>query len=240
MEQNHRTSSRVSNRPRPIVLSASLFLLPIFFLMGFGSAWLIWGKNAEIQQQVAAAQETGSDTIQRINVSLDDDPSFGPDNAPITIVEFSDYQCPFCERWHQETFKALLDAYPDQIRFVYRDFPLYNLHPEAEPAAIAANCANEQGNFWDYHELLFSGAQDLGKNAYLAYADELGLDTTAFAECINSQRYLDEVTSDYEYALSLGINSTPTFYVNGILLVGAQPLDIFKQLIDLELAGEIP
>lgn len=240
MEQQTPSVHRGANRPRPIVLSASLFLIPVFFFLGFGSGWLIWGRDAGRQAAVAAAEPSAQDPIQRVDVSVDDDRAIGPADAPITIVEFSDYQCPYCQRWHAETFHALMDAYPGQIRFIYRDFPLYSLHPQAEPAAIAANCANEQGKFWEYHELLFSGKVDLGKPAYLAYADELGLDKTDFESCVDSQKYITEVTADYQFAGNLGVNSTPTFFVNGIALVGAQPLSVFKQVIDMELTGQIP
>lgn len=215
MEQPTPSVHRGANRPRPIVLSASLFLLPVFFFLGFASGWLIWGRDAGRQAAIAAAEPNTQEPIQRVAVSIDDDPALGPTDAPITIVEFSDYQCPYCQRWHAETFHALLDAYPGQIRFVYRDFPLYNLHPEAEPAAIAANCAQEQDKFWEFHELLFSDKFDLSKAAYISYAEELGLDKTAFEACLSSDKYLAEVTADYQYAGSLGVNSTPTFFVNG-------------------------
>lgn len=240
MEQPTPPVHRVSNRPRPIILSASLFLLPIFFLLGFGSGWLIWGRDIGRQAAVVASEPNQQEQIQRVNVSLDDDPAFGPVDAAITIVEFSDYQCPFCQRWHQETFHALLDAYPGQIRFVYRDYPLYSIHPEAEPAAIAANCAYEQDKFWEFHELLFGGKLDLGRVAYISYAQELGMNATAFETCLNSGKYIAEVTADYQYGTQLGVNSTPTFFLNGIALVGAQPLSVFQSVIDMELAGQIP
>jgi len=240
MEQQTPPTKKSANRPRPIILSASLFLLPVFFLLGFASGWLIWGRDAGRQAAVAAAEPSAQEPIQRVNVSLDDDPAVGPADAPITIVEFSDYQCPYCQRWHEETFQALMDAYPGQIHFVYRDFPLYSLHPQAEPAAVAANCANEQGKFWNYHDLLFSKKFDLGKEAYLAYAEELGLDKNAFETCLSSDKYVAEVSADYTSAGELGVNSTPTFFVNGIALVGAQPLSVFQQVIDMELAGQIP
>jgi protein-disulfide isomerase len=133
-----------------------------------------------------------------------------------------------------------LDTYGDQVRFVYRDFPLDSIHANARPAAEAANCANEQGVFWDYHDKLFSMELGLSPDAYQEYASQLDLDEEAFQECIESGRYQQEVQSDFEFAANLGVRSTPTFFINGIAVVGAQPFEIFQQVIERELAGEIP
>lgn len=167
----------------------------------------------------------------RLDVSVDDDPALGPDDAPITIIEFSDFACQFCRRFHQETFQLLMDAYPGQIRFVYRDFPVVG----GFEAAQAAECADEQGFFWEYHDLLFTGTQGLSRSAYEQYAEDLGMDTDVFTTCLDEERYKSEVTNDANYASSLGISGTPTFFINGIPLVGAQPLGNFKQVIDGEL-----
>jgi protein-disulfide isomerase len=131
-----------------------------------------------------------------------------------------------------------MQAYPNQIRFVYRDYPLISNHPEALPAAEAAGCANEQGKFWEYHEKLFAG--DLSSDAYQKYAQELGLDMNQFSECVQSERYKDEIMADLEWASNFGVSSTPTFFLNGIALVGGYPLEQFTQIIDWELAGELP
>jgi protein-disulfide isomerase len=192
---------------------------------------------AEAEAPSAADPNT---PVQRYDIPLDDDPQLGADNAPITIVEFSDYECPYCQKFHRETFDRLLESYPDQIRFVYRDFPLASIHPNATPASEAANCANEQGAFWDYHYLLFDGPRGLNTDAYLGYAQDLSLDMAAFGECLDSRRYQDEVQEDFDFAARLGVRSTPTFFINGLPLVGAQPFEVFQQVIDKELAGEIP
>ena len=178
--------------------------------------------------------------VVRYDVPVDDDPALGSEDAPITIIEFSDYECPYCRQWHTEVYSQLLDTYGDQIRFVYRDFPLESIHANAIPAAQAANCAFEQDNFWDYHDKLFSMELGLSPDAYLEYASQLGLDEEQFQECIDSGRYQEEVQSDFEFAANLGVRSTPTFFINGIAVVGAQPFEIFEQVIERELAGEIP
>jgi protein-disulfide isomerase len=221
-------------------------LVPVAFAMGLLIGYMIWGRSSatlaandpagNLSANQAAAQT--SQPVTRYKVDDGGNLAVGPNTAPITIVEFSDYQCPYCIKWDTEVYKRLLQAYPDKIRFVYRDFPLYSIHPEAEPAAEAANCAGEQGRYYDYHDKLFSEEVELGSAAYTQYASELGLDMAKFKDCLSSHRYKAEVTSDYEYASNLGVRSTPTFFINGIALIGAQPYENFKQVIDKELSGQ--
>jgi protein-disulfide isomerase len=241
-------------------LSTILFSV-LFFALGLGLGYLIWGSSIRFGLPVSANQQPGNqeagaavvanpqptqelqipEELPRLDVTIDeDDPIWGSKDAPITIVEFSDYECPFCEKWYQETLSPLMQEYPDQIRFVYKDFPLAGIHSEAVNAAVAANCAGEQDAYWAYHNALFDRKYGLGTDAYAQYASDLGLDEKAFAECMVEQRYKDEVMADYEYASGLGVQSTPTFFLNGIPIVGAQPYDFFKQVVDLELAGKLP
>ncbi len=216
-----------------------MVILPVVFALGLGTGYLLWGRNIAPAEATTAEVQI-PDNVRRYDVPTEGDPSIGPDDAEITIVEFSDYQCPFCKRWHDDVFTRLLQDYPDQVRIVYRDLPITSIHPEAYPAAQAAHCAGEQGAYWQYHSALFSQKYGLGQAAYEKYAVELGLDTSAFAQCQSEDRYSSQITSDVDFASGLGISSTPTFFINGIALVGAQPYDVFKQVIDLELAGEIP
>lgn len=229
------------------------FLLPALFTalifgIGLGSGWLIWGRAvseiANTTQENAApgngAQIQIPEKLTRYDVPIDDDPMLGPEDAPITLVAFSDYQCPYCKKWHDQVFKQLMKDYEGKLRFVYRDFPLSQIHPQAAPAAQAANCANEQGAYWEYHDALFSYAYELNEQGFEQYARELNLDTAAFLACIQSGRYATEVDLDMQFASGFGITSTPTFFLNGIAIVGAQPYDVFKQIIDLELAGKLP
>jgi len=221
---------------RPFVYS---LLIPMIFALGIGSGYLIWGRTPPATA-TPAALATATVQVRRYDVPVDDDPFIGPEDAPITIIEFSDYQCPYCKKWHDEVLDRMLANYPGQIRFVYRDFPLISIHPGAAPAAEAADCAGEQGSYWPFYQALFSMKYDLTTEAYQQYAAELGLDMQAFAECLADRRYEPEVMGDYNYAVNLGVSSTPTFFINGIPIVGAQPYEVFKQLIDKELAGEIP
>jgi len=231
-------------------------VMPMIFIIGLGLGFLARGwvqpvsetsaVSAASSNPASAAAQTNpqapveTQQVVRYEVPVDDDPILGSQDAPITIVEFSDYECPYCRQWHSEVYTQLLDAYGDQIRFVYRDFPLESIHASARPAAEAANCALEQGEFWDYHDKLFSMELGLSSEAYQEYATQLELDTDEFQECIDSGRYQEEVQSDFEFAANLGVRSTPTFFVNGIAVVGAQPFEVFQQVIERELAGEIP
>jgi protein-disulfide isomerase len=220
-------------------------LVPLAFAVGLGAGYLLWGRPAGAEAQASAGQNQAAaqDTprqITRYDVPVDDDPVFGPADAPITIIEFSDYECPYCRSWQAEVLPRLIETYPDQVRLVYRDFPLTSIHPNAAPAAAAANCAQEQDAYWDFHDKLFSMELGLSDKAYQQYASDLGLDAEAFSDCLESGRYADEVQADLEYAAQLGVRSTPTFFINGIALVGAQPFELFQEVIDKELAGEIP
>lgn len=229
-------------------------LLPVSFVLGLGLGYLVWGRapgllqndtrSAAEESALTAASQSGNQNTQsqvvRYDVPVDDDPALGPANAPITIIEFSDYECPYCRRWHDEVFGRLVETYPEQVRLVYRDFPLSSIHANAFPAAEAANCANEQGAFWEFHDRLFSMELGLGTDAYRQYASQLGLDTQAFIKCLESGRYREEIQADYDFAADLGVRSTPTFFINGIAIVGAQPFEVFQQVIEKELAGEIP
>lgn len=211
------TRTRVKRRTSPL----TAIFIPVAFFVGLGAGYLIWGTT------------TVSSTPDPVSK---DDPAQGPKNAPVTIVEFSDYQCPYCKLWHDEVLSRILADYPSEVRFIYRDYPLTG-HAEALPAAEAANCAGEQDAYWEFHSAIFSNQYGYGRSAYEQYASDLGLDLNAFTECIDSGRFKDEVMADFRDGLSLGVNSTPTFFINGTQVVGAQPYEVFKQYIDSELAS---
>jgi protein-disulfide isomerase len=131
-------------------------------------------------------------------------------------------------------------AYPGQIRLVYRNLPLTSIHPQAMSAAIASMCAEDQGAYWPYHDKLFEHQDQLGAKLYTQIAEELDLDVSSFETCLDSGKFDDFIQQDMDFSLNLGVRSTPTFFINGLAVVGAQPLNVFTQIIDQELAGEIP
>ena len=225
----------------------------VLVLLAFASGILIgyfaWGRTSIPQMAgaqpapvgAAATPVDATPTPQYIRYTIPTDgfPSIGPANAPVTIVEFGDFQCPFCRQWQQDTYQPLMAAYPDKIRLVYRDFPLTSIHPNAFPAAEAAQCANEQNAFWPYQDKLFS-SENLSDDTYKQYAQELNLDMTKFNTCITNHTYDKYIQDNSDFATKTGVDSTPTFFINGLALIGAQPIDAFKQIIDKELAHEIP
>lgn len=179
----------------------------------------------------AQAQPTAL-PVRLENVSIDDDPMLGPEDAPVTIVEFSDFRCPYCKRWHDETMPEILETYGDQVRIIYRDFPVVG----GEAAAEASECADEQNAYWDYHYGLFKDPQAYTDvDAFVALAGDLNLDTDAFRACLEENRYQDEITGDYNDARAYGVSGTPTFFINGVRVVGAQPFANFQAIIDEEL-----
>jgi protein-disulfide isomerase len=227
-------------------------LTVLAFAAGILIGYVTWGMEPATSTAALSAQATsqpGGDVVEapvtqqaqykRYDIPTENSYAIGPTDAPITIVEFSDYECPFCRRWHAEVYKPLLAAYPGKIRLVYRNLPLTSIHPDAQGAAEAALCAGEQDVYWKYHDKLFS-SESLGNSVYLQYAQELGLNMATFEACLNNHKYQKEIQTDSDFAINLGIRSTPTFFINGLAIVGAQPLDVFKQVIDKELAGEIP
>jgi len=170
----------------------------------------------------------------RVIVASEGFPSKGPENAPVTIVEFSDFQCPYC-RVILPTLEQVEETYGDQVRFVFRQFPLINIHPLAVVAAQASLCANEQGNFWEMHDAMFENQQALGADQLKVTARGLGLDGADFDECMDTARYAGAVTSDLEAGQALGVRGTPMVFINGRALSGAKPFDEIAEIIEDEL-----
>jgi protein-disulfide isomerase len=173
----------------------------------------------------------------RYEVSGDRGFARGPKDAPVTIVEFSDFQCPFCKTANA-TVKQVLDKYPGKVRLVFRDYPLVSIHPQAPKAHEAARCAADQGKFWEYHDLLFERSPRMAPADLKQYAQDLKLDPAKFAQCLDGGKYAAEVDKDVQEGADLGITGTPSFFVNGRQIVGAQPMAAFQKLIDGELAKQ--
>jgi protein-disulfide isomerase len=170
----------------------------------------------------------------RIEVAADG-PSLGPATAPVTIVEFSDYQCPFCKR-AEPTVHEVAKRFPEQVRIVFRHFPLDNIHAEARGAAEAAACAEDQGKFWEFHALVFESSPKLAKDDLRKLAEQVKLDLAAFDACVAERRHRARIDADVEAGRAAGVSGTPAFYVNGIPLYGARSIEEFVKLIEGELA----
>lgn len=171
-----------------------------------------------------------------INVAIDDDAVKGDSNAPVTMIEFSDYECPFCGRYFQQTYPQIVKEYVDtgKVKIVFRDFPL-SFHENAQKAAEAAECAGEQGKYWEMHDKLFKNQNALEINSLRQYAKELGLNTKTFDDCLDSGKMASEIQKDFEDGQDAGVSGTPAFFINGISITGAQPFEEFKKIIEQEI-----
>jgi protein-disulfide isomerase len=165
--------------------------------------------------------------------------SKGPESAPVVVVEFSDYECPFCRR-AEPTVEKMLEEYSGRVRFEYRHFPLESIHPHARGAGEAAACADEQGRFWQYHAQLFSGSVGLAQPQLVEHAKQIGLDLPAFQACLAAGRGRERVDADLAAGEAAGVTGTPAFFVNGIPFSGAIPIEEFRRAIDAELAQAAP
>lgn len=214
-----------ADRPRKflIQLPNSVLFVALAFALGLGLGYLLWGN---------ATTPAAPQAATLADVLIDDDPALGSPKAPVTIVEFSDYECPYCRKWQNEVWPQIQAAYPTQVRLVYRDFPLAGIHANAVPAAEAANCAGDQGRYWDYHKRLFTLDEPIDAKNFADYAEQLGMDRARFEACLQDGSFRDEVVKDYQDGNDLGITGTPTFFVNGYRIVGALPFEAFQQVIE--------
>jgi protein-disulfide isomerase len=203
----------------------------------------------KLEAKIVKSQAGNQPTNKPIMVSLDDDPVKGNSDAPITIVEFSDFQCPFCARFHMQTLPQIIEEYVDtgKVKFVYRDYPIQGSHPNALPAAAASECAHEQDKYWGYHDKLFEN-QNVWNNLEISssvetfkkYAQDLGMNESQFNSCLDSGKYLDEIKKDLKEGNDYGITGTPGFFIGNdkigfVKLNGAQPFEAFKRIIDMQL-----
>jgi len=172
-------------------------------------------------------------------------PILGNKGAKVTIVEFSDFQCPFCSSLWKDTLPQIKKDYIDtgKVKFAYRHYPLVAIHPNAQKAAEASECANEQGKFWEYHDKLFENQSEWEGQAaadaltsFASYADTIGINGATLKSCVDSGKFADAVTKDADEGTTAGVNGTPATYVNGLLVSGAQPYSAFKTIIDQELS----
>jgi protein-disulfide isomerase len=163
-------------------------------------------------------------------------PALGPENAKVTIVEYGDFGCITCRGWEKAGVRQqIINTYGDQVHFVWKDFPV--ITAQSPKAAEAGQCAFDQGKFWDYHDLLYAKAPALGVNDLKAYATQIGLDSAKFDQCLDSGKDSPKVDQSWHEAYQFGFQATPSFLINGQKLVGAQPFDVFKAVIDPILAA---
>jgi len=216
------------------VAAGVLLFALAFFMAGFGARTLLdedggsgggggggdGGGNAAIAEGIA-----------------EHDPAWGPEDAAVVVQEFADFQCPYCGKFALQTYPQIKEAYGDKIRFVFRDFPLSSIHGSAQKAAEAGQCAQDQGLFWEFHDLLFENQSAISESDLRGYAQEVGADVNKFNDCLDSGRNAREVLADMQDGAKAGVTGTPAFLINDLLLSGAQPFAQFQQAIDQALAA---
>ena len=193
-------------------------------------------KSAQADAEKKQADELESQFKNPVKIDAGNSPSKGPKDAKVTIVEFSDFQCPFCSRG-MATMEEVMKAYPNDVRLVFKNLPL-PMHPQAEPAAKAALAAGKQGKFWEFHDTLFKNQQKLSDEFFLSEAKNLGLDIDKFKADMASAEIAQQIEADKKIAASQNINGTPGFFVNGVAVRGAYPTAHFKTIIDRWLKGK--
>ena len=201
---------------------------------------------SKLELKILQKQLQTSQLPSPVIISADNDPIIGDPNAQITIIEFSDFQCPFCARFNTQTLPSIFEEYISQgkVKLVFRDFPL-GFHAEAKPAAIAANCADKQGKFWEYHDKIFENQGLIGTSNYNAWAEELELDMDAYVECLVDPEVAAEIEADLQDGAAARNSGTPGFFIGvssddgtieAVQVVGSQPFAAFKSAIDQKLA----
>lgn len=170
----------------------------------------------------------------QLDIDISDNPYLGNPDAAVTVIEFSDFTCGFCGRFAENTLDPLIEEYGDQVRFVYMDYPF--LSQMSVPAALAAECAHDQDEFWAMHDAIFANQQGLSVESMRGMAAEIGLDMETFNTCFDEGEHIEKIRSDLDIGRELGVSGTPAFFINGRFVSGAQPIEVFQQFIDEELA----
>jgi protein-disulfide isomerase len=173
--------------------------------------------------------------LVRVDLSLNGAPSKGSEKAEVTIVKFEDFQCPYCKAV-QPNFEEVLKRYDGKVRLLHKDLPLDQIHPQARQAAEAARCADDEGKFWEYHDKLYASSPKAAPEDLKFYARDLGLKQDSFDKCLTTGKYKAAIQKDMNEAASLGLTGTPTFFINGRELSGAQSVEAISQIIDEELS----
>ncbi len=217
------------------VILVLALLVPLALVLGCSSS------DPDLEARVAALEKQVAELGARpaaaaaprpavVKLALDGAPSLGPEDAPVVIVEFSDFQCPYCKRANP-TVERLLEEYPDQVRRVFKHFPL-SFHRQAMNAHRAALAAGEQGKFWEMHAMIFDSGKGLDPDTMKAHAAALGLDVARFEEDFGSERFGERIEADMAEGRQAGVRGTPAFFINGRLLSGAQPYEVFKRRVE--------
>ena len=206
---------------------------------------------AELELKILEKQLPTNQPSIPLEISADNDPIIGNPDAPITIIEFSDFQCPFCARFHIQTLPTIMEEYIEKgsVKLVFRDFPIQSIHPNAVPASVAAECANEQGKFKQMHDILFEKQNEWSNletvyaiELFNQYSEQINLEQEQFSSCLSTAKYVKEIQNDLDDGRTYGVTGTPGFFIGNqqigfVELKGAQPFESFKNVIDRQLGN---
>jgi protein-disulfide isomerase len=240
------SGEHITAMPRPFILrfgiGCGVLALVVLVLFCLLLAWGGWRGKQEAFVDAPATAFTKDVTAEEApiaslhNPATSDDPSIGPENAVLTIVEFSDFECPFCKQAFP-IVRELMATYDDRVRYIYRDYPVDALHPNARRAAEAGACAHEQGKFWAFHDRLFANQNALARDDLSVHARAAGLDGDAFERCMETNRFTSEVENDFQDGVALGVRGTPTWFLNGHKVEGVIPQQMFIEIIEAVLTA---
>lgn len=233
MENN--TKSFFDGNPKMLFVFGLVCGVAITMIIGGGIPSFGSGKTITDDQVVQDDGSGDGAEIVLAGINEGDHIRGDLDKAKVVLIEYSDFECPYCGR-HNPTMVDLYNQYGDDIAWVYRHFPLSSIHAEAIPAALASECAAEQGKYWEYADALYENQDSLGDDYFTELAGDLKLDLDQFSSCYESQKYLDKVESDQASGVAAGVTGTPATFVNGQLVSGAYPIETFTGMIDEILA----
>lgn len=219
---------------------AALAAIGFFILLakvgGEGSGSKVAATNTASPSPTVAAADTQPTGPVDLPAVTKDDHVQGKAGAKVVVTEFSDIQCPFCRQFHP-SIKRLIQDYGDKVQVVYKHFPLDSIHPMARPAALASECAAEQGKFWEFLDKSFEQQSLLGADFFTSTAKSLGLNEKQFKDCVDTQKFASHVDADAQLGETVGVSGTPSSFVNGLPLSGAQPYESLKAMVDQALAA---
>lgn len=215
-----------------VLFLVSLFLWRVLYYVDLIKSGSIDKSAPKLVGSFTSSLRLASEQIPEgeFDVVTEDDPSIGDSSARLTIVEFADFGCPYSQA-SSLVMRKIATENPDKIHYVYRDFPLIEIHPLAQKASEAGHCAKDQNKFWEYHDKLYQNQNDLSKKRLYQFAKELGLNSGRFKSCLDSDKYKDEVKQDFEDGVKAGVRGTPTFFINGNRIPGVIPEKVFNELI---------
>lgn len=232
-EKKSSNENKKQNKGFAMGLVSGIAVIAVIGMIVFGTLYFS-NRSADVGGNVAGEgtqQEEPDNQAPEVNLSIaDNDYVLGNRDAKVKIFEFSDFQCPYCVRFH-EVMHQIVDEYPNDVAWIFKQFPIQS-HPLGMPGAMATECAGDQGKFWEMSDMIFSNQQALAAESFAIFAGDLGLDVDTFNQCMSDNPHAEKIANDYQTGISSGVRGTPSSFVNGNIVPGAFPYESMKQMID--------